>query len=164
MNKKNKIIGVGGAGANIVKSMNPDKMGNMDFVIVNKAGENCDVRLDDKEALKTVIENFYTVFIVAGMGGKTGTLGSCEIAKIAKGMGVITHAVVVLPFAFEGQKRMEAAQKGILELKKHVGNELSIISAEDFVSSEPCMKSLPFSDLFFEINKKVQQRIIGLLT
>lgn len=161
-NKKMRVIGVGGAGANIVRSMNSDKFGDMDVVIVNKVGENNDIGLDDKEALKTVLESSGTLFIVAGMGGETGTLGSCEIAKLAKSMGVMTYAIVTLPFAFEGQNRKDIAQKGVSELRNQA-NDLMIISSEDFVSSKPYMKNLSFEDLFTEINKVVHLRIIKLL-
>ena len=43
------------------------------------------------------------VFITAGMGGGTGTGAAPVIAEVARGLGILTVAVVTKPFTFEGQ-------------------------------------------------------------
>src|SRR5581483_666138 len=58
------------------------------------------------------------VFITAGMGGGTGTGAAPVIANIAKEMGALTVGVVTKPFQFEGPKRNQQAEEGLLELKK----------------------------------------------
>ena len=60
------------------------------------------------------------VFITAGMGGGTGTGAAPVVAEIAKDMGALTVGIVTKPFAFEGKRRMDQAEKGIAELRKHV--------------------------------------------
>ncbi|MGI5823907.1 MAG: cell division protein FtsZ, partial [Dethiobacteria bacterium] len=60
------------------------------------------------------------IFITAGMGGGTGTGGAPVIAEIAKGLGALTVGVVTRPFIFEGRKRMNQAEQGILTLKEKV--------------------------------------------
>ena len=60
------------------------------------------------------------IFITAGMGGGTGTGSSCDIADVAKEMGILTVGVVTKPFSFEGRKRIRLAQEGIAELKDKV--------------------------------------------
>lgn len=42
------------------------------------------------------------------------------VAEIAKDMGALTVGIVTKPFAFEGKRRMDQAEKGIAELRKHV--------------------------------------------
>ena len=56
------------------------------------------------------------VFITAGMGGGTGTGAAPILASIAREMGILTVGVVTKPFAFEGRRRMEAAEAGIENL------------------------------------------------
>jgi cell division protein FtsZ len=60
------------------------------------------------------------VFITAGMGGGTGTGASAEIARIAQELGILTVGVVTKPFLFEGNKRMQLAEQGLIELQKYV--------------------------------------------
>ena len=60
------------------------------------------------------------VFITAGMGGGTGTGAAPQVAKIAKELGALTVGIVTKPFAFEGRRRMEQAEKGIAALREHV--------------------------------------------
>ena len=60
------------------------------------------------------------VFITAGMGGGTGTGAAPVIARAVREMGVLTVGVVTKPFAFEGDKRMRIAERGIEELQAYV--------------------------------------------
>jgi cell division protein FtsZ len=57
------------------------------------------------------------VFVTAGMGGGTGTGASPIIAQLAKEAGALTVGVVTKPFAFEGTRRMVAAEDGIEKLR-----------------------------------------------
>ena len=66
------------------------------------------------------------VFITAGMGGGTGTGAAPVIAEIAKEAGILTVAVVTKPFAFEGKKRKDLAEKGIDELSQFVDSLITI--------------------------------------
>jgi cell division protein FtsZ len=58
--------------------------------------------------------------VAAGMGGGTGTGAAPVIARAARERGILTVAVVTKPFHFEGQRRMEIAEAGVQELRKHV--------------------------------------------
>ena len=58
------------------------------------------------------------VFIVAGLGGGTGTGAGPVIAEFASELGAITVAVVTKPFLFEGIKKGDVAEAGIRELRK----------------------------------------------
>jgi len=54
------------------------------------------------------------------MGGGTGTGAAPVIARTARERGILTIAVVTKPFHFEGQRRMQLAEAGVQELRKHV--------------------------------------------
>lgn len=58
------------------------------------------------------------VFIAAGMGGGCGTGAAPGVAEIAKELGILTVAVVTMPFSFEGRKRMQVAESGVELLRK----------------------------------------------
>ena len=54
--------------------------------------------------IREALEHTEMLFIVAGMGGGTGTGGSPVIAKVAKELGILTVAVVTTPFKYEQEK------------------------------------------------------------
>ena len=72
------------------------------------------------EELKAILEGTDMVFITAGMGGGTGTGAAPVIARAAKEMGILTVGIVTKPFAFEGMRRMQAAEEGIERLSQFV--------------------------------------------
>ncbi len=143
------VLGVGGAGGNAVNNMVNAKLEGVDFVVANTdaqalvqskahrkiqlgakvteglgAGAQPDVgRAGAEESLDEILEQLagsHMVFITAGMGGGTGTGAAPVIARAVREMGILTVGVVTKPFAFEGDKRMRAAERGIAELQNYV--------------------------------------------
>ncbi len=145
-----KVIGVGGGGSNAVTHMFNQKIVGVDFAICNTdnqamelsevpthiqlgpdltegmgAGSIPDVgRKACIESIEDVKQFLGTgtkmVFITAGMGGGTGTGAAPVIAKTTKEMGILTVAIVTLPFTFEGRRRHKQAMEGLAELKRNV--------------------------------------------
>src|SRR5687767_1181826 len=78
---------------------------------------------DDTETICAALDGSDMVFITAGLGGGTGTGAAPVVASIANRLGgenhVLTVAVVTLPFALEGKRRMEQAREGLAELRKY---------------------------------------------
>jgi len=151
-----KVLGVGGGGSNAVTHMFKQGIKGVDFIICNTDAQAMDIspvpnkiQLGSKglgagaipdvgrlsaeeniEDIKKILEsNTKMLFITAGMGGGTGTGAAPVIARLAKEMGVLTVAIVTLPFNFEGRKRRLQAEKGIEDLKQHV-DTLLLISNE----------------------------------
>ena len=151
-----KVIGVGGGGGNAVAYMYKQGIVGVDFAICNTdhqaldmspvpikvqlgpnltegmgAGsvpemgkQSCIESIDD---VRKVLENdTKMLFITAGMGGGTGTGAAPIIAKAAKEMGILTVAIVTLPFKFEGIRRKNQAIEGMENLKKCVDSILVI--------------------------------------
>ena len=143
------VLGVGGAGGNAVNNMIAAKLEGVDFVVANTdaqalaqskaerriqlgariteglgAGAQPDVgRAGAEESLDEILEQLagsHMVFITAGMGGGTGTGAAPVIARAVREAGILTVGVVTKPFAFEGDKRMRIAERGIDELQQFV--------------------------------------------
>lgn len=142
-----KVIGVGGGGCNVVTGMFNEKIHDVEFVICNTDKQSLSIsnvpekiRLGSKglgagldpengrhaaeeslEKIKQALsDSSEMVFIMAGMGGGTGTGAAPVIAKMAKNMGKLTVGVVTVPFRDEGPDFFRRAILGIRELKKHV--------------------------------------------
>ncbi len=151
-----KVIGVGGGGNNAVNYMFRQGIKDVNFMICNTdaqaletspvgvkiqlgasltegrgAGNKPDIgRKAAVESIEEILEmltkNTKMVFITAGMGGGTGTGAAPVIAKAAKEMGILTVAIVTLPFKFEGNTRLQQAIQGINELRDNVDSLLII--------------------------------------
>ena len=95
------------------------------------AGANPEVgESSAKESLTEIdkiLDGADLVFLTAGMGGGTGTGAIPVIAEEAKSRGIITVAIVTVPFLFEGRLRKTKAENGIEKLKPFV-NSLIVIS------------------------------------
>ncbi len=142
---KIKVIGVGGGGGNAVNRMIAAKLEGVEFIAANTdvqalqlsqapvklqlgvkltsglgAGANPDVgrraALEDSEKIIEALEGSDMVFVTTGLGGGTGTGAAPVIASLASEMGALTVAVVTRPFAFEGKRRMQQAERGMQEL------------------------------------------------
>ncbi|MCG2651597.1 cell division protein FtsZ [Alloprevotella tannerae] len=141
-----KVIGVGGGGGNAVANMYCEGLHDVRFLVCNtdrKALESSAVpdRLQlgpglgaggdpetgralaegDLEAIDDIFdEDTKMVFITAGMGGGTGTGASPIIAREAKSRGLLTVAIVTIPFLFELQRQVDKALDGVERLAKEV--------------------------------------------
>jgi cell division protein FtsZ len=69
------------------------------------------------------------VFITAGAGGGTGTGGAPVVARISRELGALTVGIITKPFAFEGARRGEQADRGIQELADEVDTLIVIPNA-----------------------------------
>jgi len=143
------VFGVGGAGGNAVNNMIDARLQGVEFVVANTdaqaltrartpnriqlgqaiteglgAGARPEVgqaaAQESQPEILEFLEGAHMVFVAAGMGGGTGTGAAPVIARTARERGILTIAVVTKPFHFEGQRRMQLAEAGVQELRKHV--------------------------------------------
>ena len=150
-----KVIGVGGAGNNVINRMISSGVGGVEFIAVNTdkqdlnkskcenkiqigekltggmgAGSKPEIGQKSAEESKNVISQALDgtdmVFITAGMGGGTGTGAAPIIAQIAHDKGILTVGVVTKPFKFEGANRMRQAEMGIANLTDKVDSLIII--------------------------------------
>jgi len=150
-----KVIGVGGGGGNAVDHMIEGHIDGVQFICANTDAQalrrlNVETKVqlgveltkglgagtkpevgkqaaeENKEHIKEVLEGADMIFLTAGMGGGTGTGAISVIAEIARGLGILTVAVVTKPFDFEGKKKKAVAEAGIAELEKHVDSLIII--------------------------------------
>jgi cell division protein FtsZ len=150
-----KVIGVGGGGNNAVNRMIDAGMEHIEFIVANTdlqalrmsraatkiqlgvkltnglgAGANPEIgrkaALEDSDKIIEVLEGADMIFVTAGLGGGTGTGAAPIIASLASEMGALTVAVVTKPFAFEGKRRMQQAERGVSELMESVDTTIVI--------------------------------------
>ena len=72
----------------------------------------------DSDKLAGIVEDADLVFIVAGMGGGTGTGAAPFLANLAKRAGALVVGVAATPFDCEGIQRGNQATGGLRDLKQ----------------------------------------------
>src|ERR671939_584184 len=75
---------------------------------------------ESRDERKEALKGADMVFVTAGEGGGTGTGGAPVVAELGQEIGALTVGVVTRPFAFEGRKRAEQAERGIDQLRDRV--------------------------------------------
>lgn len=142
-----RVVGVGGAGCNAVDRMIEAGLRGVEFLAINTDRQaledsDADVRIpigleitrglgtggdvalgeqalrESEEQVRRALRGSDLVFIAAGEGGGTGSGAAPAVAKIARELGALTVAVVTRPFAFEGRRRMRAAEDGLSRLQQ----------------------------------------------
>lgn len=150
-----KVVGVGGAGGNIVNLAVEDNFPGIEFININTdsqalkvspvplkielgtyttkgEGTGGDIEAakraceEQREEILQVLKGAQLVFIAAGMGGGTGTGAAPVVAEIARTLGAMTIAVVTLPFSFEGKSKKIKANRGKERLKARVDTLIAI--------------------------------------
>lgn len=147
------VMGIGGSGGQMINRMVARNIQGVDFVSVNTdtlaladsraatrlfIGENVtrgvgcggDVALathaayESSHQIQALLANLDVLFLVAGLGGGTGTGVTPIVAEIAQDLGVLTIALVTLPFEFEGSRRLRVAESGVEALHDRVDSML----------------------------------------
>ena len=186
-----KVVGVGGGGCNAVNYMYRQNIQGCSFIVCNTdaqalqgsevpvkiqmgqnglgagtdptAGRNAALEAQDEIARKVLDCGTKMLFITAGMGGGTGTGASPVIAKMAKDRGILTVAVVTIPFKNEGNESQSKAVDGIHELEKNV-DSLLIINNEklyEFFGDTLAHEAFPMAD---EVLATAVRGIIEVIT
>jgi len=143
-----KIIGVGGAGVNAVDRVQMSAQDRVELAAVNTdaqalegspIGEKVligrsitrglstggDVEIGknaaekDEATLRQLVDGQDLIFLVAGLGGGTGSGAAPVLARLAAEQGALVIAFVTLPFTLEGARRHEIAEGALTALRAH---------------------------------------------
>jgi len=141
------IMGLGGAGSNTVTRLNALGIEDAITIAANTDGQHLlesvadrkillgrelcggsgaggDPRIGEEAAkesipeLREALDGTDILFLMAGLGGGTGTGGAPVVAELAKELGAVVVSIVTLPFTAEGRKKREIALSGLQNLAK----------------------------------------------
>src|SRR3989338_9139882 len=182
-----KVIGVGGAGNNMVGwlynkgikgaeilACNTDKQ-HLDMINADRKfltgktitkGLGCggfpekgaEAAKESLQEIKDCLKDSDMVFVCAGMGGGTGTGGAPVIAQVAKSTGAIVIGAVTMPFKIE-RARVEKAEFGLQQLRK-VSDTVIVIDNNRLVQ---IAGNLPIQQAFAVANELVSTMIKGIV-
>ena len=183
-----KVVGIGGAGMNVVNAMLAAGLSGAEFLAVStsqprlrKSNAVVTIKIgsdprsfgtggdpsaakaavqESKQEILDCLKGADLVFLTAGLGGGTGTGATPEIAKIAKEVGALVVAVVTKPFSREGKRRTEMAEKGIKALLPLV-DSLIVLPNDRLISMAG--KGTTLLEAFKPADQLVQQAIQGMV-
>ena len=182
------VVGVGGAGNNAVNRMIDENVAGVEFIGVNTdkqalqfckaptamqigekltkglgAGARPEVGMkaaeESADDLEQALKGADMVFVTCGMGGGTGTGAAPVIARISKGLGILTIGIVTKPFRFEAKQRMTNANEGIANLRENV-DSLIVIPNDKLL--QICDKRTSIPDALKKADQVLQQGVQGV--
>ena len=144
-----KIIGLGGAGANMLERITLDGVDGAELLALNTdvrtlgsciakekiqlgvnltkglgAGGDPELGhqavLEAEDQIRTALHGRRIVFLCVGLGGGTGSGAAPIVTRIAREEGAFVVVFATMPFAFEGKRRRDQAETSL--------NELSVLS------------------------------------
>jgi len=184
-----KIIGVGGAGGNIVTRMKEKKIEGVEFITINTDTQGlhntkADIKLqigkeicrglgagmdvtrgkeaaeENIEEINQIVQGADMLFLTCGLGGGTGSGASPIVANLAKQSGSLVIAVVTRPFVFEGEKRLEIAEDAWSKLFNEVDALVTIPNDRIFNIID---EKTPILDAFIKVDDVLRQGVEGMV-
>jgi len=182
-----KVIGVGGAGNNMVSWLYKKGIRGAEVLAVNTDKQHLDITESDKKfiigrdvtrglgcggfpqkgaeaaqesmlQLKETLRGSDMVFVCAGMGGGTGTGAAPVVAQVAKELGSIVIGTVTMPFNIE-RARIDKAEFGLQQLR-NVSDTVVVIDNNRLVQ---IAGNLPVQQAFAVANELVSTMIKGIV-
>jgi len=184
---KIKVIGCGGGGNNTINRISEVGIKGIETVAINTDAQDLLYTTADKKLLigkeltrgigagsnpkvgeeaakenesdiKKLLEGGDMVFITCGLGGGTGTGSAPFVASVAKKLGLLSVAIVTIPFTMEGSHRFENAMIGLEKLEQTV-NTLIVIPNEKLLELAP---QLPLQTAFKVADEILTNAVKGI--
>ena len=182
-----KVIGVGGAGSNMVSWLYKKGIKGAHIIACNTDQQHLNLTEADykfligrqitrglgaggfpqrgaqaaQEAMNVIkecLKNTDMVFVCAGMGGGTGTGAAPFVANIARETGAIVIGTVTMPFKIE-RARIDRAEFGLQQLRE-VSDTVIVIDNNRLVS---IAGNLPVQQAFAVANELISTMIRGIV-
>lgn len=149
-----KVIGIGGAGANVLDRMALEGSDDAELLTLNTdiralstsvssqkiqlgstllkgMGTGGDPTLGKQAAIEAVdeirkaVRSSKMVFVCVGLGGGTGSGAAPEVCRIAREEGVFLVVFATMPFTFEGERRMGQARTALEQISRYANAVIS---------------------------------------
>jgi cell division protein FtsZ len=184
-----KIIGVGGAGGNVVSRMKEKRIEGVEFIAINTDIQGLqhtksDLKIqigkeacrglgagmdpargrasaeENLEEINQSVQKADMIFLTCGLGGGTGSGASPIVANLAKQAGALVIGVVTKPFVFEGEKRLDIAEDAWQKLFNEVDALVTIPNDRIFNIIE---EETPILDAFGRVDDILRQGVEAMV-
>jgi cell division protein FtsZ len=143
-----KVVGVGGAGTNVLDRIVLDGLDKADLIAINTdvqslassvaatkvqlgrtvtrglgAGGDPEVgynaAYESADEIRQALRDSRMIFVCTGLGGGTGSGAAPAVAQVARENGSLVLGFATLPFGFEGKRRLAQAHEALAKLREH---------------------------------------------
>ena len=143
-----KVVGVGGAGTNVLDRIVLDGLDKADLIAINTdvqslassvaatkvqlgrtvtrglgAGGDPEVgynaAYESADEIRQALRDSRMIFVCTGLGGGTGSGAAPCVAQVARENGSLVLGFATLPFGFEGKRRLAQAHEALAKLREH---------------------------------------------
>ena len=183
--RKIKVIGVGGAGSNILDRAMLDGIDRVELTTANTdvqsltgsvtnqkiqlgrnltrgLGSGGDPELglaaaeESSDEVQAAIAGCDIIFVCAGLGGGTGSGAAPYIAKLAKEAGALVLVLVTMPFTFEGRRRCSQAAASLQVIREYAD---AVICFENDRMAEVTLPRMGIHEAFAAADLTISQSI-----
>lgn len=112
---------------------------------------------DHKELITKTLGSYDIVFIVAGLGGGTGSGATPYIAKLLQELGILTISIISLPFSFEGDRKRRIALSAFQKIK--LSGDSTVVVNNDYILKS---KQINTNNIFHRTDQYMSSTIYGL--
>jgi cell division protein FtsZ len=183
--RKIRVIGVGGAGSNILDRAMLDGIDRVELTTANTdvqsltgsvtnqkiqlgrnltrgLGSGGDPELglaaaeESSEEIQAAIAGCDIIFVCAGLGGGTGSGAAPYIAKLAKDAGALVLVLATMPFTFEGRRRCSQAAASLRLVREHAD---AVICFENDRMAELALPRMGIHEAFAAADVTISQSI-----
>lgn len=183
--RKVRVIGVGGAGSNILDRAMLDGIDRVELATANTdvqsltgsvtnrkiqlgrnltrgLGSGGDPELglaaaeESSDEIQAAIAGYDIVFVCAGLGGGTGSGATPYIAKLARDAGALVLVLVTMPFTFEGRRRCAQAAASLQLIRE---NSDAVICFENDRMAELTLPRMGIHEAFAAADVTISQSI-----
>ena len=183
--RKIRVIGVGGAGSNILDRAMLDGIDRVELTTANTdvqsltgsvtnqkiqlgrnltrgLGSGGDPELglaaaeESSEEIQAAIAGCDIIFVCAGLGGGTGSGAAPYIAKLAKDAGALVLVLATMPFTFEGRRRCSQAAASLQLVREYAD---AVICFENDRMAELALPRMGIHEAFAAADVTISQSI-----
>lgn len=143
-----KVVGVGGAGTNVLDRIVLDGLDKAELIAINTdvqslassvaatkvqlgrtvtrglgAGGDPEVgynaAFESADEIRQALRDSRMIFVCTGLGGGTGSGAAPAVAQVARENGSLVLGFATLPFGFEGKRRLGQAHEALAKLREN---------------------------------------------
>lgn len=181
---KIKVIGIGGGGCRVISRLKSIRKGPIRFTAIDtnkKELENCEIEeklllensftqgwgtggdsqigkkaaIEGESKIRELLRGVDLLFLVCGLGKGIGSGASSVVAQIAKELNCLTIGFFILPFYFEGQRRVAQAKKTLEKLEELI-NSLMIINNDSLLKLDNSQGPLSVKEGFGKVDELLE--------
>ena len=171
---KELIIGLGGAGSNVLSDLfdngyvnllliSPDKENIKTSSVQNKVHYKIEESKDiiesfenNKDEIDLFLKDYNKVHLIAGLGGTFATTLFPLVTDYLKSKDVTVNGIVFMPFNMEGPEKIKKSKNAITTIEEKVDSINIINLQEQFSEPELGQGGNIVLELFDIVNKKVR--------